>query len=331
MIVKKDYLSYSRLTGFDRDGFMFFNKEKKDSVALNLGSLVDDMLTSNKPIKDSYFVFTAKKPTSSLLKLFNEIKDNETICFMMEGIVYIDKRGVREKIKELGLWSKVVKDDVLNDKWNTTDFSLYMKEYLMSDGKVIVSEDDFKLAENMVSYLKLDNHTGRFFNKVKDVDIILQQEIYWMYGDQKYRSFIDAIRVDHIKKEIEFGDLKTTEERYDKMSKSWYMFRYDIQYSMYTEAMMQWTEKNYPGYSLMPMVYIVSSKRKPELPVIYEINYNWVNASKHGYRSGRYYKGWIQLTREINWHYEHNVYDKPKTLAENGSLFLEFYGDIDYD
>jgi len=57
-------LSYSMISGFDREGPEYLVKSQKDNKSMNLGSVVDDILTNPSQFRQMYHVSKYKEPTA---------------------------------------------------------------------------------------------------------------------------------------------------------------------------------------------------------------------------------------------------------------------------
>ena len=313
-------LSYSKLSKFDSGGPSALLTKYESSNAMNFGSLVDDMITNPDEINDKYYVSTVEEPTASLKVLINNIKDNESVVHVEGNKLIVIEAEIINIIANLGLWSKIVDVNKLNAKWNNDHFTNYLFHYIKSKGKTLVSFEDFSLAQTIVKSLKSNQFTQIYLNETEDIDIKYQVKIKFDYDKFKFVGILDIIHINHKLKQITPIDLKTGEN--GSFMKSWRMFRYDIQFGLYTEAIKSYVKQYYPDYEIMPMLYIYVNKNKPNKPSVFSFDKAWENAAKNG---TRYTRGWLELSENVIWHYDNNLFDYSKEMYENGSVNIKFY------
>ena len=310
-------LSYSKLSRFYREGPQALIAESKQSDAMSFGSLVDDLITSPETVKDKYFVSKMKKLSASTKVLFDEVKDNEEVIRWEDGKVVISSEAMNGRIKELKLWSSTKDTEKLTQKWKSNeDFLDNIKAYFESKGKTIVTEADWLLAHKIVDSLKNSHFTKYFFNETADVEILNQLSLDFEYEEFEYTTRLDLLHIDHSTKTVTPIDLKTGES--DQFMKSWNKFRYDIQLSLYSLAALEYVRKNYPDYELEGMLYIFVAKTKPDKPKIYSFDDEWIKGARDGY------KGWLRLSRDVMWHYEHDLFDYPRSMYEKGRIHIRY-------
>ena len=331
--IELKHLSYSKLSKFDRNGPEGLISSSKGSRSMSIGSIVDNILTTDKDINDEFHIYVHDKPTSSLLILFNNIKEDKSACINTGGKLKIVASKINKIAKSLKLWSNIKSDVLFEQKWNNHKFTSYLYEYLLNKDKIEISSSDYELAKQLVTSLSNNSTTKDYFIPKMGEDIIFQLELNFEFDKYNYKSFIDGVRINHYAKEIIPYDLKTGEERMQKFSKSWNQYRYDLQYSIYVTGLRLWVNENYPDYNLLPMEYIYISKKQPNLPIIIQIDEQWIDAGMNGYTtsSGYRVKGFLELSELVKWHFDNQVFDRSKSVAENGFMSLGFYGEVDYE
>jgi len=317
--------SYSMLARFDRDGPMSLIKEFKETPAMLLGSLVDDMVTNASQVDSIYAISKHKTPTASLLVLFDEIK-KDFVKFAPKGVMNIDL--VAELAHELILWDSVKKPDVFVKKFNTSAFRGYIMEYFNNFGKRVVDQEMWNLADKMAGALLNDKVTGPLF-KNEEGESIFQLSILW--GDkEQFKSRLDLVVLDHENKLIRPFDLKTMGLPVEEFRSSFMNFRYYIQDAVYTDAVEEWRNETYPDYDIADIENIVISSKEPDNPVLFKVNKDWVAAGKYGFFLGNYRKrGYLELADEVDWHRSNKIYNKSREQVEKGFLSIDFNGRLE--
>ena len=329
-------LSYSKLSAFDRVGPSIFEESENisDNNAVRIGSLVDDLLTDPDSIETKYFVVTAIKPTASLGQLIDAcITSFPTMDDVMPNKVYQLAKGLK-------LWDNVKKEETYYKKFDTSSFWDYLKSHYARGDRQMISFDDLHLAKKMAKTLVEDIDTKDAFLTDDNTEVIFQHVELWGEGEPTtpfssdrfagYKSKFDILRINHNKKTLQFVDIKTMQDKADQFERSFWMFRYYLQDTMYQKALESLRDREYPDYTLLDPYNIVGSQLEPEKAYKFEIDHQWLEAGENGFTMGyREYKGYRQLTDEYLWHKETGVYNyskdefhngRVKTIAFNGKL-----------
>lgn len=333
-----DRFSYSQLASFDRLGLKYFTRSNDaNNDAVRIGSLVDDILTDPKSVKDKYYLTTAEKPTSSLGLLTDVVTD------AFADYDSIDTNTVSNLARALGLWSNIKKDDTYIKKFDNPKFWDYLKSFYDRGDRLLITVGQQQLAQQMSETLINDIDTKDAFIGGEGVEVIYQQEMLWgkgqpddsaIFGDEPfkgYKSKFDILRVDHNNMTVQFVDIKTSEASADEFERSFYMFRYYIQDAMYQDALAELRDTTYPGYTLLDPYNIVCSSAEPDKAYKFVIDSKWLSAGKHGFMLGRKpMRGYLELTQQVEWHQRTKVTNYTKTEFDNGRVkSIDFFGTLE--
>jgi len=317
-------LSYSRLAKFDRGGPKALLEERKDSEALTFGSLVDDMLTSPGEVDKKYYFANIKPLTASIKDLAERLESDSEAVFIKVGKLYYNDAKIAEIAKEMGLWKSMKDPEKLKAKWHDKQVEEYLFHKLNSRGKTVIDSEMATLARRIVEVFRTNENTKYFLKERDGTELKFQLKLDFRKDGKVFTTRLDVLHIDHDAKTVTPIDIKTGSEPILNFKKSWYKYRYDIQFSMYSMAAKAYVETEYPEYSLENMIYIYVYKNDPEHPVVFTFDTDWVKAAYEGYG---YRKGWKTLAEEVTWHYENNVFDYPKSVYDIGSIHIGFGND----
>jgi len=238
--------------------------EAKESSAMRFGSLVDMMITQESELDDTYAIIDSSigdKPKT----IVDEIIDNQM------GVVPIrelDKKYVLDLMNkhEYNNRYKNPSDERRYNKFYE-ESELYYNERRESNGKVIITQEDWDNAIWVRDNILNGQFTQGFHQLPEWCEVHNQLEIYWSAEGVDVKSALDRVIVNKGKgfmignymipaRSILPIDYKVLERstRYFNMRK----FRYDIQGSFYSEALKFWMlEQNLYDYELLPFHFIV--------------------------------------------------------------------------
>ncbi len=279
-----------------------YYKEKGHFV---IGSAVDCILTGQEGEFDKQYYVSQieKKPSEtemSIIKMtFDDVVDNYA-----EKNDWIDKQfndfpnSIQAAIEEHNWqpnWKMETKINKIIDVGTE-----YFEDLKLAFGKQILSESQNVLIDEIVSSLRTNERTAKYFDRnqlllATEVDVYYQLPIYFKYRGLQCKALMDlliVIKVDGKPVTIQGFDLKTMNGKTINFLTNLKSFRYDIQAAWYTEALLNENSSFAvnSGYDLKdvlvkPFTFIVESNSKPGQPLLYELSDQLLRIGKFGRNS----------------------------------------------
>ena len=227
-------MHYSTLAKFARTGFHSVAKlsERIESPSLTNGSAVDSLITGGeKEFNDRFVVVDIPALSPNMIKIINGLYDNYSTqylsleLFPKEILVkYWDMYDGRN-------WKAETKVKNI-----ITEGSNYYKLKFISEGKVIITTEDYELIKAQVKALKESPSTSWYFeddNPFDEIERYYQLKFRTTRNGINYSCMMDETIVDYDKKIIYPIDLKTSSHYEDEFYKSFIDWSYDIQARSY--------------------------------------------------------------------------------------------------
>lgn len=322
----EEYFSASFLKMFDKEGAKCLTEKiLYDNKELLKGSVIDTLAFDNNNFENIYYVSDAiKEPTDNELKLLRVLKDTLTTEDISDKD-YI-QHGL-DIIKSQELWSNVKNKEILTKKLLNENFVKNLKSFINSKDKIVISGNDYMNALETVKNLKNNKFTKEYFSN-KDISkkqVLFQIPIIFNIKDDKFKSLLDIILIDHEKKTVTAVDLKTGFDVNKSFIWSILKWRYDIQAALYTKALEFYISKHgLVDYSIENPIFIYTQVSQSDRPYPFEFSSNIVKGAFRGFtlKNGYVYKGILELVEEIKWHRETNIYNYTKKEYEDEKLLL---------
>lgn len=327
-----EYFSQSLLASFDKDGPSSLTKRKTDldyKKQIRFGKICHHLALLEDSFEDSYQV-SEYFPTESYLKitdmLINLYKDG---AFTKEDILKCNEsysKVAYEMIMKSDIWNNIKKEDTVTAKVCDTAFANYLVDAIVAEeeNKVLITSQEFLEAKEIADHLKKSDNLREYFvsKDIKERQILFEIPILYTIDEQKCKSMLDSIQIDHKNKTIRFSDLKITETPYTMFESLFIKMRRDIQSFMYTMALEEFMEKEgLKDYKVLDPIYIYAQRGNPKMCMPFKVTRPLVNRAYTGYQLGnRRYKGVKELIEEIQWHFKHKEFDLPKEYVEKGIL-----------
>lgn len=227
-------------------------------------------------------------------------------------------------------------DKVVSKFWeNEEAVKYYRLTRDLAEGVTIVSQDEYDSVLKAKELILANEFIRKYFTKSsKAFEVMHQVPIYFEYRDEQCKGLLDGIYIDHLAKEIQPFDLKTTGfSVYEFGEMSYLKFGYYRQCAFYELALYS---KESPvrkyldeGYTMLDFIFIVvESKKSSSHPAVI---YRTSKADREvgmngGYVGRRFYKGINQLIEEYKFHRDSNYWDLPVELYKaNGEIKLEVF------
>lgn len=274
-------------------------KFKKESLALSKGSALDLLLLTPDKFDEEFAVLN-ERPTNQLLELAEEC--NNRHCEWENEIEEVANQKINEKFKYFGSTKKL---EIRKKNWDTNLFYDYLNFLKKSNNKTILSSEEYQEIKEGVEILKNHDFTKDIF-----VGGVPQKDLYTKIENHEFKCLLDYFVNNNP------FDLKSTSKSVFSFESSVYKYRLDIQSSLYSHIVREL----YENVGDFKMVVYSFAERKP---LVYNMS-NFIQLGKQGFtRNDRYYKGWLQLANELDWHNSNNLFDYPKEVyLNNGEIKL---------
>ena len=342
---QKEGLNFSSIKLFDERGvgmfykeFILGDKKDKESSALAVGSMVDDIILNYggnleafyQGFDEKYAKLEGVKSSAQAFVLADTLFD----CLMetaVDGKITADFeyafKEAFDKVQAEGKYKGKTWDKGLED------FNKVAKDYfdkkINSIGKTLVDLVMISTAENVAKTLLTDDFTKDIF---ASTDLIFMPKVVveFNYLGVVCKSELDGIQIDHANKTITPCDLKCTFDN-EEFPYMYLRNKYYLQQAFYTEALKYWkVENGLEDYTILPFKFIVgdtsANKRRP---LVYQLSSEDMTKGFTGFiLNGNRRKGIKELVEEIKWHMDMDIWNCSKeSYVNNGVLNLS----INYD
>ncbi len=326
---KVDAISYSSLLAISIGPQYYKNKQKQeqeDKEHFKIGSCVDCLLTEPELFDKNYYIEFSEKcekvPTPQIKLYIDKI---------IEG--YSEKEAYElANFKRVSDTLEAIRGKIANDYLEYFEWSQNrLKHIINNQGKEYLTQQQYELIKDIVHNLTNNRFTSKYFQNGFNVDSHTQVEIYWKFGDVACKSKFDKIIVNHNEKTIQPLDIKTTGKHISSFNRSFLQFRYDIQASFYSTALLWLIDKSdneywnkLKDYKILPFRFIVESTKYTGTPMVFNIPERMLLKSYEGFTYDKQnYKGWKELIQDLQWYKENNTWDYEREVVENdGELEL---------
>jgi phosphotransferase system IIB component len=327
--------SSSSLKDFSMDRKKYHRKyilnediKEKDSVAANLGRLVETMLWEPELFDEKFFMSTvAYIPTGLMLEFIERLYEVTLDSTDESGNI---SRSFKELAEEAyTLSSFKIKFEQVLKKFIGSDAELYYNEIrqVRSKNLTVVDTQQVATAEKIIETLKTDPNVKDIVNCVTsqryDVKDQMQVEDYTVDG-HRFKSMMDRVIVDHQDKTIQVYDLKCT-WNVENFYEEYYLYRRAyIQAYLYMRA-AEYAFRGYDQYTVLAPRFLVCDSANYFRPLIYVIDpsnlYDAYNGFEH---KGRKYPGVKDLIDQLSWAHTNNIWNiSQENLNNNGITILK--------
>lgn len=315
-----DALSQSMIKDFYEDRKKFYKKyilneevEEETTQAVKMGNLVDCLLLTPEEFDNKFFMSTCvTKPTEKMLAFTVALAKHTREATDEEGIVRKEFLELASQARETAGF-KWDLDRVLKDFAGKEPEQYYQELRAVSgSGKMVVTGQDIEHANRIVTAIR----TGEFTAAVMNLQLQDHTDVYnqlaitgFEIEGRPFKSLLDFLEVNHAEKYLQPWDLKAVwaiEEFYSE----YYLKRKGyLQATVYDLACTHLRNTEYEGYEVRPMKFLVCDSINYYSPLVYELTIQDLMDGFRGFvHRGKTYKGLIQLTKELNWHMDTNVW-----------------------
>ena len=323
-------ISYSSLSRLADGPEHYINKEKISGDFLDNGSAVDVLLTEgDEAFHNQFYIMTADKPSSDMMMTYAQTMietDDHSLALAASGYKSNPNVAPQRNPDALTKWEKEGKP--------------YYDAIKAAGNKIVIDMNQHMKINATVNQLHSNNYTSAYFSP--DVligsQIIYQFTHYWdfQYTDEKSSDLkkkkaklkIDILIVNHDTKKIYAKDLKTTGKPTSAFRSSYKKYKYYLQEGLYQEGVMNWRDKMYPDYKVMPFEFIVAQMGAYSEPLIFTIGETEHASNVYGGEtgSGYYIKGVADLLEDLSYYETINQWDYTKEVLENnGRINIELF------
>jgi hypothetical protein len=316
-----------------------YYEEKEHRI---IGSGVDYFITSGEEAYNNRYFYSRlkKKPKDKALSVLHMVydrvleKSGNTIDGIWEFDYYLE--DVYIACNEHGYYMNRKAANYEGDNRYKeivkANGNQYWRELKESNGKIILSDDLSQIINQITNSLLTHPHTANLFkdktgfNGEREVDIVYQFPIYFRIGDVYCKALLDMIRIDHINKVIYPIDIKTTKEYITNFNRDIKRWRYDIQASFYTTAILlnltqlvTHIDHHLFDYRVANLAFIAESTKKPGVPLIFPLT---DKAIQRGLRGDEECFGWSQAL-DLYRDWSKKGFSLEKVLDNSGVIFVD--------
>lgn len=301
-----------------------------------IGSAVDCILTGGDFAEEFYVSALSTKPSDKIKSIVQQVYDNidnveKTLHNSFDIILEsCNKHEYYNNLRDNTRVDKVIKEGLE-----------YYQELIVSNGKQILSSEEYSTIMDIVNSLLNNKYTSLFLNKNrlnKCEEILYQTKFFFKYMGVDCKAMLDILLIDHNNKTITPVDLKTMSDSTFNFDRSVRSNRLDIQAAFYNIALQNDSEFNskFGDYKILPFKFIVESVNVGN-PLIYTCSESLLRVGKYGKRSNRIFnstgdlllhqkeiKGVDKLMQEYIYYCEEG-FDTPFDIIENNGNFMLYW------
>lgn len=279
--------------------------EEDESDAINIGNLVDVMLTDDENFEHYFYITSAPKPTGQMLIFIKNLEHITKASLGEDGECTL---SFKERSEEAYEQLRIGNGGKLRDKYSTfianfEEWTGYYKELMECSNRQVVTPEEVELSGRIVNALKTSANTAGVINAVSvdDMDVYNKCAILFTYMGKEFKGELDKFIVDHKNKVIRPYDIKTTGFVEWWISK-YLENKYYLQTGMYRIALRAWADENgYEDYEIGYMQFVCADSINYYKPLIYSTNSDNYEDALNGFSiNNRNYKGINQIIDDLN-------------------------------
>lgn len=294
----KKYLGHPRQFLRESKEELYF-QEKKHFLR---GSLTEMILFFPQFVKNFYYISELEKtPPDRVQSIIHQLVDEDIKMSNFDQVVRvcIDQDYTGNNWKEDTIYNKILAH---------LDYYEYLKD---SDGKEIVSKEDYEIATKCAHGLASGKYTAKYFEPGDNIKMFPQHALYRKYSlkeEYSLKGLIDLMRIDEENEIIYLIDIKTTGVYLENFPDVIKRYNYDIQMSFYKKLI----EAHYPDYEIITILLAVSTK-EPEFAEPFKLEESLLEDVWYGTED---ITGIIELLNKKSY-YDKQGYFFTKELREN--------------
>lgn len=311
-------------------------EEEEEGKAARMGNLVDCLLLEPEQFDHRYHLSTCPAPPTGMMLSFTEKLYSLTLEAAPSGILTRDMGSLMEEAYNLvkfdgegnvvafkrDSFAKVV------ERFRVEGESYYHEiRTVRPRGLCLVSQKELEIADRIIDELKTHDFTYKVINQrtTEDITVINQLKVpYFEINGFPLKAMMDKVVVNHRKKEVRPYDLKCVWS-VDGFYEKYYLFRKAyIQAFIYTHALRCGAAdlgRDYTGYTIHPLSFIVCDSYSVQAPLIYELGEEDLQDAWKGFgHKQATYRGLKDLLEELKWHRENDLWKASRTAYAAGGV-----------
>lgn len=275
----KTYLTFKT---YDNKEEELFYEEKEHFV---IGNGVDAKLTTLDFDAEFYVPdSTVHKPTESILNVIHYL------YHLNKGVLFKDlSDDTIIKACEDQKYQSTYKNDTKVSK--ISEYSDYYDLLIKANERVILSDEQFKKIDRIVSDLKDNPATSYYLNDNQfdeNVDTYYQLPIYFEWNGVPCKALLDKLIVNHYEKKVTICDIKSMGAPVITFPKSADRFGYYFQAGWYSQAVNAWlVKKGLVDYTFDNFKFIVSSTANVQ-SAVFSLDWTSIDLVINGYHTNEY-------------------------------------------
>lgn len=285
----------------------FVEKEKKESQAMDRGSLVDCLLTNKNEFDNLFVIEEIPEITESVQKILKSLPLDKELDDLKKEIL------VEAKFNNYGNnW----KEDTLLSKIVTEESRKYFK--FLKESRMIISQQDYDQALKIIEILTTHPFTKETFELKENEEILFQYPVYWNEKNISCKALLDICKINHKIKTIEPFDLKVKSENIYNFLSSFVRYKYYLQAAWYTKGL----KAIYPEYTVNNFKFLVTNFFYPNTPLIYTCSSKLLDAATYGTDKimNEVTKGVNKLLEDYIWYKENPQCLYPREIYESRGI-----------
>jgi len=299
-------VSYSTLKDINNDPNVLV-KKKDDSkkMYLDLGTIVDVLLTEPKNFDDKVFISKYPLPSESIQKIVNII-----VHKLKKNIADITVEDAIDLFKQVDSNVKWLPNTKL--KKILEDGKLHYLTVKQADGRTIISKDLLQKAKILAVRTKTYPWTRKYF---QTRNTITQYKMKVKYGDVFVKAMLDILDIDDKEQTITPIDVKTGSLHPKAFMINFNKYKYYYQGGLYRKVLTDFIYTNIKElseYKICPFKFIFISTINFLYPTIWNITDEKHNNILNGYNDvyGNTIKGINELINDVSI-YNKQIKDSP--------------------
>jgi len=302
-------VSYSIIKDINNDpNILVSKKDDLRKTYLDLGTIIDILLTEPESFKDKIFISKYLLPSESIQKIVNII-----ICKLKKNIVDITTEDAVDLFKQVDSNVKWLPNTKL--KKIVDNGKLYYSAVKRAKGRTIINEDLLQKAKLLVIQTKTCPWTRKYF---QTKNTITQYKMKVKYGDVFIKAMLDILYIDNKEQTITPIDVKTGSLPPTAFMVNFNKYKYYYQGGLYRKVLTDFIRTNIKelsGYKICPFKFIFISTTNFLYPTIWNITDKKHDSILNGYNDiyGNTIKGINELINDVSI-YNKQIRDFPLDL-----------------
>ncbi len=319
-----------------------------DTILFSPEDLVKRFFIGEEKLPSKAIAWIVKNYYSSIIKENVEIEemnkvvpeDSPLILMEIDGATkllldsannYCYKDGEEEKCGWNVGWKDETRVRTLIEKGSD-----YFNSLKKAAGRKIISHEMNVQALQLVDILRSHPEVKDYFVPSEHNLLMFQLELYidvqigMEDKTMPLKGALDIVRFNHLDKTVQIIDFKSSYSAFGFLH-SIKQFGYCDQLSYYDFLLREWLklycDGSYCEYKMIPPINVVIDINDKE-PYIYEYDWKDIALSADGNKeflyslyqtydhNARIKRGWKRLLEDITWHYQRNLWNKPRELYE---------------